>query len=195
MDSFIEDYQKYRWFITHSGKLVVGGKSAVQNDMLLEHVLASKQTYRIMHTVEPGSPFMVLCAPEETITPEDSTEMAIVTACFSKAWKQGKSSAQVHSFSSTQIHKGKGMKPGTWGVYGKVRECIVPLKLTFAFQRGILRAIPPRVHARKKQLIITPGSLPKDELLPKLDLELDKPLSQEAILQSLPAGNCKVTHE
>lgn len=195
MEPFIEEYQKYRWFITRTGKLVVGGKSAVQNDSLLEQIISSKQTYCIMHTAEPGSPFMVLCAPEETLTPEDITEMAIATACFSKAWKQGKLQAKVHIFSSTQIHKGKGMKAGTWGVYGEVEERIVPLKLTLTFQRGILRAVPPHPHARKKQLLLAPGTLPKDELLPKIDLELDKPLSQEAILQSLPAGSFKVTHE
>jgi hypothetical protein len=194
--SFLEEeYRTYRWFYTRAGTLVVGGKSATQNDMLLEHVLTTAETHLISHTAEPGSAFMVLCIPASQASEADIREMAIVTACFSKAWKQGKHKANVHLFSSTQIHKAKGMKPGTWGVYGEVTTYTVPLKLTLQQQKGILRAIPPAIQSRKKQLILMPGTLPKDEALPKIELELDRPLKQEEVLQALPAGSCKIIHE
>ena len=113
--SFTENYENYRWFFTSTGMLVVGGKSAVQNDALLQEVLARKEEYCIMHTEDPGSPFTIIDAPIASLTQQEYKEVAIFTACFSKAWKAGKKQASVHIFSSSQIHKQTAMKAGTWG--------------------------------------------------------------------------------
>ena len=44
-----KDYKKYRWFITSSNKLVVGGKSAEQNEFLIRHFVDQKCKYIVMH--------------------------------------------------------------------------------------------------------------------------------------------------
>lgn len=41
MEDF-QDYLKYRWFFNSSGKLVVGGKNAAQNDELLSRIKKNK---------------------------------------------------------------------------------------------------------------------------------------------------------
>lgn len=194
--SFTENYTHYRWFFTSTGLLVVGGKSAVQNDVLLQEVLARKGEYCIMHTEDPGSPFTIIDAQLATLSQQDYREVAIFTACFSKAWKAGKKQAIVHLFSSSQIHKQTAMKAGTWGVYGNVQKLSVPLQLALIKQKGKLRAVPPSlVTGKKKQLYVIPGTTPKEELLPKIELELDSALAADEVLQALPAGRCKVYRE
>ncbi|MSS75203.1 DUF814 domain-containing protein [Candidatus Pacearchaeota archaeon] len=192
--SFIQNYKRYRWFITQSGVLVIGGKSAIQNDTLVKEATTDTETRLMMHTVAPGSPFSILCAPIDRLTPQDIEEAAIFTGCFSRAWKAGQRRAHIHLFSSTQLHKSPAMKQGTWGVKGAVQEQIVNLKLTLTKQRGILRAVPP-ASVIKTQLILTPGAIQKEDMLPKLELELNQSFNKEEILQALPTGGCKVSHE
>lgn len=192
--SFVQNYKRYRWFITRTGILVIGGKSAVQNDSLVQEVSKHKETYLMMHTVAPGSPFAVLCAPLATLSPQDIEEAAIFTGCFSRAWKAGKRRVKIHLFSSTQVHKASSMKQGTWGVKGAVQEQIVELKLTLTKQRGVLRAVP-YTSSSKSSLVLTPGTIAKEDMLPKLELELNQTFHKEEILQALPTGGCKVNHE
>lgn len=192
--SFIQNYKRYRWFITKSGILVVGGKSALQNDQLVKEAISDTETRLMMHTVAPGSPFSVLCAPIASLTPQDIQEAAIFTGCFSRAWKAGQRRAQIHLFTSTQLYKAPSMKQGTWGVKGAVQEQTVDLKLTLTTQRGMLRAVP-LASVAKPHLILTPGVIPKEDMLPKVELELNQTLHKDEILQALPTGGCKVSHE
>src|SRR3989344_4967817 len=77
MDTLLKDHQRYRWFVTSAGTLVVGGKNAAQNDQLLHLLTASEKKRMVMHTREPGSPFCVLLTDVEKITAQEREECAI----------------------------------------------------------------------------------------------------------------------
>lgn len=98
-------YKKYRWFVTSSNRLVLGGKNAEQNEelirmcmqgkhfdydsrMSLDEWTLKKKKYIIMHTRTPGSPFSIIL--DENPSKEDLEETAIFTGCFSREWKDGK---------------------------------------------------------------------------------------------------------
>jgi|SRR3989344_1060774 len=204
----MEDYKKYRWFYTSSGLLVIGGKNAIQNDELLSKTKDNKENFIIMHTSEPGSPFCVIQAPISNISKQDIEETSIFTGCFSRAWRMGKSSAQVDIFNSSQIHKNKNMNAGTWGVYGDIQRVSVPLSLVFTKQKDILRAIPEKTFIRSLQpskskkpvkdisvVKITPGNIEKAHMFAKLELELDDTLGEEQVLSAIPAGKFKIQKE
>ncbi len=193
MELLLRNYKKYRWFYTSTRKLVIGGKTALQNDELLHQVTTSSDPYLVMHTSEPGSPFCVILSDLKTITRTDREECAIFTGCFSRAWREKKGYAAVDIFLSSQMYKEPSMKAGTWGVETRVEHLKVPLKLVLARQKGILRAVPPQSVARKAIIAcICPGTLDKDDILPKLELETDDALSQEEVLSALPAGGSKL---
>src|SRR3989344_2615346 len=180
MELLLKNYKKYRWFYTSSGKLVIGGKTAVQNDELLHQVTMSTDPYLVMHTTEPGSPFCVILTDLKKITKSDREECAIFTGCFSRAWREAKKEAAVDIFLSSQVHKKKGMKTGTWGVETKFERVRVLLKLSLTRQEGVLRAVPSSSISKKDTIIVLcPGSLDKRDLLPKLELELDQQFVQE----------------
>ncbi len=193
MQTLIQDYKKYKWFITASGKTVIGGKSALQNDELLKQVIAASETYLVMHTSAPGSPFSVILAPLSPITKQDIEECAIFTACFSQTWKTGKLSANVNIFKSTQLHKEKQMKIGMWNVQGAVKTLNVPLKLILTHQQGMLRAVPEKTLKNKKERILTimPGTIDKKDLFIKAALQ-GSSCTQEEFLAALPAGGSKI---
>ena len=78
----MEDYKKYRWFYTSSGKLVLGGKSSKQNDELLVKLKKTGNDYLVMHTSSPGSPFSIILEEVPKITKKEIQEVAIFTGCF-----------------------------------------------------------------------------------------------------------------
>ena len=169
-----QDYKKYKWFFTSSGKLVVGGKSAEQNDELLKKMKNFERDFVVMHTESPGSPFSIIFSEIKDISKADKEECAVFTASFSKAWKQKKKKAVVNSFRFSQIYKTGGMKTGTWGLSGKVERIEAPLKLILTEQKSVLRAVPEKAITNKKNafFVILPGKIEKGAILPKIELEL-----------------------
>ena len=189
-----EDFKKYRWFYTKSGKLVVGGKSAEQNDLLLMALKDSETDFIAMHTTEPGSPFSVILTDMDKISKSDLEECAIFTGCFSRAWKEGKSKTSVDIFKISQVYKEAGMKEGTWAVRGKVERIAVPLQLALTKQKGILRAIPEKSVKSKKNILIRikPGKIEKSDISAKIELELNDVFDQEELLSALPSGGISI---
>jgi hypothetical protein len=196
-------YQNYRWFFTSSGKLVIGGKNSKQNEDLVQEMLKSSKDYLVIHTSAPGSPFSFIIEEQSNLTPKDIEETAIFTACFSKAWKTQKKSAEVHIFSLKQIYKTSDMKIGTFGVHGKIAKSSktsadiiktkkVDLKLYLTFQERKLRAVP---FKHNSILEIKQGNLTKEQASANI-LELLKtkkiylPISE--IAAAIPSGNMKI---
>ncbi len=189
-----KDYKKYRWFYTSSKILVIGGKNAEQNELLIKTLKEAKKEIIMMHTTEPGSPFSAILAEVKSVKEQDIKECAIFTASFSKAWKAGKKNATVDMFKLSQLNKSKLMKQGTWGVKGEIRRISALLELVLAKQEGKLRAVPPlSVKSEKEVLLkIVPGKSDKNLMLPKLQIALEESFSQDDLLSALPAGGIKI---
>lgn len=184
-------YEKYRWFYTLSGKLVIGGKSAEQNEEIMSNVTREDV---ILHTAAPGSPFCVIRNP----TKEDIDEVAIFTACFSQDWKRGKSKAEVHIFKGEQVIKKKNMKTGTFGIMGDPEKKIVRLELALDFQKSKLRAIPVSA-AHKKILTLVPGTMSKEEaakiIAQKIREEIFYPIMIDEVMAALPSDKIGILDE
>lgn len=192
----MEDYKKYRWFFTSSGKLVVGGKSSKQNDELLAHLKQQKKDYIVMHTSSPGSPFSVIVAEISELGERDIREAAVFTGCFSRKWREQAKKAEVDIFKLSSLFKSKSMKTGTWGVKDKIKSVSVNLKLVLTIQKGVLRAVP-ELSVKKKDILlkIMPGKIDKSEMLPKFQVVLDKHFSQDELLSALPAGGVSIARK
>ncbi len=186
----IEDYKKYKWFFTQSKKLVIGGKSAEQNDELLKKLKQQSQEYIVMHTHAPGSPFSIILAPVEEVKKEDLDETAIFTASFSRAWKLNKKKAVIDIFKLSSLNKTKLMKTGTWGVREKLSSKLVELSLVLTKQNNILRAVPEK-SVKTFFLKIKPGRIDKTKIIPEIQKHIPKSTAEE-ILQALPTGGIQI---
>jgi hypothetical protein len=182
----------YRWFYTASGKKVVGGKNAEQNDTLLREIIAGKEKYYVMHTSTPGSPFSVIMAPLSKVNDEDLNECAIFTGCFSREWRDKKKQARIDVFTSDQLSKEKEMKAGMWKVKGQIKHMNVELKLALTKQKGVLRAVP-LMSAKKVIVSMIPGNIDKQDAAIKIELTTGDKLDMEQLVSALPAGGIKIT--
>jgi len=183
-----EFYRKYRWFFTHSGKLVYGGKSAEQNEEVLKSLESKKGDFVVMHTMDPGSPFAIIDSSIREVSDKDIEETATWTACFSRAWRSGKKKSVVDIFTKNQIYKNPKMKTGTWGVKGKIEKKEVEMKLVLIDQKKVLRAVPVMTPDEKDKILlkIFPGKNPKEEFAKIISEKLKKPI--EEVLNALPTG-------
>jgi len=183
-----EWYERFRWFVTSSGKIVIGGKSAEQNEDVVKNYIDKEDI--ILHTALPGSPFLVIKSEGKNITEEDIKEAAIFCASFSQQWKKGMKKTEIHIFAPVQISKGKGDKKGTFNVSGSVKKMQAELKLVLTIQNGRLRAVPESA-AKEKIMIILPGKIKKEVISKIIKEKLDRikiSSSEQEILQALPAG-------
>jgi len=101
---------KFREFITSNNLTVYGGKSAENNEDLINQA-GPKET--VLHTAMPGSPF---CNIKGTPTKKDISEAAVFCAKYSQDWRDRKTEVSVHVFKGSNITKNKLMKQGTFGV-------------------------------------------------------------------------------
>jgi len=186
-----KEYKKYRWFFTSADNLVIGGKNAEQNEEIMKTYSESREEYVVMHTSAPGSPFTLIQDADK----KDLQEMASFTAGFSQQWKKGKTEAEVDIFTIGQVSKDKKMKTGTFGVAGKIQRKKVKLELSLDFQKGKLRAVP-RLTVKKPFVILTPGSLTKEQAVDKLmKIIRDKfnyIMSKDEIMAAIPAKDIEI---
>lgn len=127
----------FREFKTSSGKKVLGGKTAESNEELVFQV---KQNEYVLHTKQPGSPFVNIKKgkEKEIITKKDIEESAVFCAAFSQAWKKAKikpKEIEVHVFKGKDISKERGMKIGTFGVKN-FKKILVKKKDIEEFERA-----------------------------------------------------------
>ena len=105
---------KFKEIKTSSGKLVLAGKNAKNNEELVAQVQPEEDVF---HTAVPGSPFVNI---KSSITnKQERLEAAIFCAAKSQDWRDNKSDVEVHWFKGKDLYKRKGMKIGTFGVKKK----------------------------------------------------------------------------
>lgn len=188
-----QNYQNYKWFFTASGKLVVCGKNAEQNDALLKELTKENKNCLVMHTLSPGSPFCAILSSSSDLSEKDKLACAGFTACFSQAFKQGKKKIQVDSFLSQNLIKTNLMKTGTWAVKKRINSYQIKPKLFLVKQKDTIRAIPEQALKPNQKTFfeINQGKENKSNLLKKIKEKL-KDASDEEILSALPSGGLNV---
>jgi predicted ribosome quality control (RQC) complex YloA/Tae2 family protein len=127
-----EWYEKFRWFTSSDGFLVVAGKDAVSNEVLVKKYAGDDEP--VFHADISGAPFVVVKTEGKAATEQTLVEAGEFAAAFSRAWREGAGSADVYWVKPSQLTKsgpsGEYVPHGAFAVNGKrnwMRN--VPLKL------------------------------------------------------------------
>ncbi|RRJ32969.1 ribosome rescue protein RqcH [Halocatena pleomorpha] len=121
-------YERFRWFHTSDGFLVIGGRSADQNEELVKKYMESGDLF--FHTQAHGAPATILKAtgPSEAAKdveiPEQSREEAAQFAVsYSSIWKDGHYSGDVYMATPDQVTKtpesGEFIEKGSFVIRGE----------------------------------------------------------------------------
>jgi predicted ribosome quality control (RQC) complex YloA/Tae2 family protein len=186
-DTFKEWYERYRWFVTTDSLLAIGGRDSSSNSAIIRKHLTEKDI--VFHAEVYGSPFFIIKngnINEGTESIASSLhESAQATVSFSRAWKDGLSSADAYWVMPSQIKKGaptgQFLPKGSFVIEGK-RNYIKGLEIRLAI--GIIRLgnryalVCGPVDAVKKRSIVyailLPGGVDPMNLAKKAKGELIK---------------------
>ncbi|MFB6159763.1 MAG: ribosome rescue protein RqcH [Haloferacaceae archaeon] len=103
-------YERFRWFHTSDGFLVIGGRNADQNEAIVKKYMDGNDLF--FHTQAHGGPATVLKATgpsepaREVDIPERSREEAAQFAvAYSSVWKEGRFADDAYAVSPDQVSK------------------------------------------------------------------------------------------
>jgi len=195
-------FEKFRWFFTSGGFLVIGGRDATGNEALVKKYMDENDLY--FHAEIHGAPHVVLKKEGKEVPQEDREEAAIFAASFSSAWKEGIPYVNVYSVRPEQVSKeapsGESLGKGAFVIKGqrewfnKARlECSVGIEETGEGLRII--SGPKKAIEKKSKLFfgLKQGKNEKSEIAKKLkrlfEEKLKEKIDLDEIVAMLPAGN------
>jgi len=192
-------FERYRWFMSSEGAVVVGGRDATTNDLLVRRHLKDGDYY--VHADIHGAASVVVKHPapgDPPVTAVTLREAAQWAAAFSKAWRAGLASASAFWVNPDQVSKsgasGEFVAKGAWVIHGtKNVEKDLPLELgigTVRYSGEELWMVAPQSAFEGRgalRAVLTPGpESGRAEVEIELARELGLPRPR---LQSLlPAG-------
>ena len=192
-----EWYEKFRWFISSDGFLVIGGRDATSNEVVIKKHTDADDL--VLHTDMAGSPFFVVKAEGKKIPEATIKEAADATCTFSRAWKLGLQSSEVFYVSPEQVSKktkaGEYMGKGAFMVYGKSNyiENKINLAVGITKDRAIMSGPLESIKKNcEKFVVLKQGDEKVSNIAKKINYKLGSGLDLDEIIRALPAGRFKL---
>ncbi|AHL23845.1 ribosome rescue protein RqcH [Thermococcus nautili] len=196
-------FEKFRWFVSSEGFLVLAGKDAGTNETLIKKHMTENDLY--CHADVYGAPHVVIKDGQK------AGEKTIFEACqfavsMSRAWSQGLYGADAYWAYPNQVTKqapsGEYLGKGAFMVYGK-RNWLrgLPLKLAVGVinydgEDYVVCAPVDAIKAHtNRYIVIRPGRLKKGELVKKIRGILEKwgyKVREEDLNAILPPGGGEI---
>jgi predicted ribosome quality control (RQC) complex YloA/Tae2 family protein len=210
-----EWFEKFRWFVSSDGFLVVAGKDAVSNEVLVKKHTEDDDV--VFHADIVGAPFVVVKTEGKKPSEQCLREAAEFAAAFSRGWREGFGSVDVYWVKPSQLSKGgpsgESVPRGGFVVRGErnwVRN--VPLRVAIGVavneEEGWARVGGGPVDAVRAKagvyVVVVPGDVAGKELfrrvlgglavkLPKELREVVLGASVEAMREFIPFGKGRIT--
>jgi predicted ribosome quality control (RQC) complex YloA/Tae2 family protein len=200
-------YERYRWFFTSDGFLVIGGRDSPSNSAVVRKHLGKND--KIFHGDIFGSPFFIIKDAQNA--PDSSmNEVAHATVCFSRAWRESMYGVSAYWVNPEQVKKsapsGEFLPKGSFTIEGqrnfinsgnlKLSVGIIPQEDDFVLTCG------PSETIKKNSIcyaIIEPNG---DEMVDaakkiriefsKIYEEITKKISIDDFVRVLPAGKSQI---
>jgi len=192
-----EWYEKFRWFLSSDNLLVLGGRDATSNEILIKK--HTEKNDLVLHTDMAGSPFFVIKSDNKKIPLSTIKQAADAVCTFSRAWKLGLQSQDVFYVKSEQVTKkaqtGEFLTKGAFMIYGKTNYVENKINLTIGITRenavmaGPLEAI--KKHC-KTYITLIQGDEKVSSIAKKINHKLGNNMDLDDIIRSLPAGGFKL---
>jgi predicted ribosome quality control (RQC) complex YloA/Tae2 family protein len=188
-----EWYEKFRWFTSSDGFLVIGGRDATSNEIVIKkHTDADDM---VLHTDMAGSPFFVIKSSGKNIPESTIKEAADATCTFSKAWKLGLQTSDVFYVKPEQVTKksksGEYMSKGAFMIYGKTNYMENKVNLAVGITKdGAVTAGPLEAIKKncEKFIVLKQGDEKVSSIAKKINHKLGGGLDLDEIIRALPAG-------
>jgi predicted ribosome quality control (RQC) complex YloA/Tae2 family protein len=202
-----EWFEKFRWFTSSEGFLVIGGRDSTTNEIVIKKHTDKNDI--VFHTDMAGSPFFVIKTRAENSQAETTVEkkpgeatfqeVANATASYSRAWKMGYTTTDVFYVNPDQVSKtaqaGEALPHGAFMIYGKTTYLRPEMKCAIGIKEGTVIGGPVnaiKANAEKYIVIVQGEDKPSDIAKKVKKLLGDSSLDLDEIIRFLPPGNCRI---
>lgn len=173
-----EWFEKFRRFVSSDGFLVVAGKDAVSNEVLVKKYTEPKDV--VFHADIVGAPFVVVKTEGKKPSQQVLREAGEFAAAFSRGWREGFASVDVYWVKPDQLSKGgpsgEYVSRGGFVVRGK-RNWMrgIPLKTAVGVvmkNNGEIEFVGGPVHSVEAKtnvyVVVVPGDLKGKEVFKRV---------------------------
>ncbi len=205
-----EWYEKFRWMYSSDGFLVIGGKDASQNEVLVRKHLEPMDVFA--HADLPGGSVVVVKSGGKEIPDRTKIEAVAFAVAYSRAWKAGVGVADGYWVYPDQVTKappsGEYLGKGAFMIYGErnyVRN--IPLEVQIGIilsndEYKVISGIGDFVRSRTDLWVsLRPGELEGKRLVLAIKDRLGRQAGRDSkekvaavpesdILNMLPPGGC-----
>jgi predicted ribosome quality control (RQC) complex YloA/Tae2 family protein len=116
-------YERFRWFYSSDGFLVIGGRDASSNEEIYAKYLEKRDL--ALHTDAPGAPLTVIKTMGEEVPELTQEEAAQFAVSYSSVWKEGFFEGDCYLVNAEQVTKtpepGEFIKKGAFVIRGERR--------------------------------------------------------------------------
>jgi len=185
-------FERFRWFKTSGGLLVLAGRDAKQNELLVSRHLEPGDLF--FHAEVHGAPATVL-KEGQSAGDADKREAAQFAGSYSSAWKLGSATVDVYAVLPEQVSKraesGEHVGKGGFIIRGE-REWFksTSLGLLVGVRNGVVRAAPllrgPKGFSSFAEVL--PGNVSKGDAAKMVLKRIGKSARVDEVLQLLPNG-------
>jgi len=168
-----EWFEKFRWFFSSEGFLVIGGRDASTNEVLIRKYM--EENDMVFHADVAGSPFVVIKTQGKEPSEATINEAAQFTASYSRAWRERLGAVDVYWVKPSQVSKsppsGEYLPKGSFMIYGArnyIRNVPLALSIGVKYTDDGVKVIggPSGAIAKQTNLYvnIVPGDMPSGRL-------------------------------
>ena len=190
-------FEKFRWFTSSDGFLVIGGRDATSNEVLIKKHTQDNDI--VLHANIQGAPFFTVKNEGGDEIPENTRlEAAQAAASYSKAWNKGYGSIDVYEIKPSQVSKsppsGEYLPKGAFMIYGgKKWMKNTPLSIAIGLVEGEIVGGPlTAVECKTKKLVkVGLGDISQGNMAKKIR-QIFKEGEIDDIQRFLPAGGSQL---
>ncbi len=208
-------YEKFRWFTSSDGHLVLGGRDAKTNERLAKRHMGPNDVF--LHASVHGAPYVLIKVPVSMPGEQTLQEAAEFAVTFSRAWQDGLTSGDAYWVNPEQVSftppTGEYLPSGAVMIYGTknyIRNVSVNLLVGVILEEDI--AIPVSGPSSAIQNLteycvrVIPGQQKKGQLVKEIlnslkrivpddKIPLLDQMPQEDMMRVLPPGEGKLVIE
>ena len=188
-----EWFENFRWFRSSDGFLVIGGRDATTNEILIKRHMEPHDL--VFHAEILGAPFVLIKTEGKTAPEQTINEAAQLAASYSRAWREMLGAVNVYWVNPDQVSKnppsGQFLKKGSFMIRGsKTFIRGVPLQVAVGVKIGEEETLvvggPVDAIAFQTNVYveIVPGEQKSSQLAKQIRHQLSKKVS-EALKRSI----------
>jgi len=156
-------YEKFRWFYSSDGFLVLGGRDATTNEILIKKHMELRDI--VFHADILGAPFVLIKTGGKTPPERTIRESAQLAASYSRAWREMLSAVDVYWVTPEQVNKSppsrQYLKKGAFMIHGSKN-----------FVRGVPLRVAIGVKMKKEETIVVGGPVEATANQTKISVEI-----------------------